>query len=262
MIAQTERALPIETAPHWFEVAHLADGVSRIVEPHADALIRCNVWHVRGRDRDLLVDTGLGLAPLATLLSGLFDRQPWAVATHTHFDHVGGMHEFETRIVHRAEAPALAEPGYASLRVDDFPAAYQALVADAPPGAELLTAYPFAGFDSASFRVLAAAATRIVDEGDVIDLGDRAFTVLHLPGHSPGSIGLWDAESGVLFSGDAVYDGELLNKLPDSDGEAYLATMERLRSLPVTVVHGGHCESFGRNRMIEIIDSFLAGARA
>jgi glyoxylase-like metal-dependent hydrolase (beta-lactamase superfamily II) len=251
-----------KTAQRWFEVSRPGDGLTRIVEPYADPLIRCNIWHVRGRDRDLLIDTGLGLAPLAPLLSALAERQPWAVVTHTHFDHAGGMHEFETRLVHRAEARALAEPGYASIRVDDFPAGYQALFPDPRPGGELVTAYPFASFDSSSFCVLPAAATRIVEEGDVIDLGDRVISVLHLPGHSPGSIGLWDAESGTLFSGDAMYDGELLEQLPGSDPQAYTATMERLRSLPVTVVHGGHCESFGRSRMIEIIESFLAARGA
>ena len=51
-----------------------------------------------------------------------------------------------------------------------------------------------------------------IGEGDVIDLGDRAFEVLHLPGHSPGSIGLWDPAAGTLFSGDAIYDGPLLER--------------------------------------------------
>ena len=253
--------MPIETAQSWFEVAHSADGLTRLVEPHADLLIRCNIWHVRGRDRDLLIDTGLGLAPLQPLLSRLAGREPWAVATHTHFDHVGGIHEFETRIVHRAEAAALIDPEYASIRVDDFPASYRAMFAYLRPGAELVTAYPSATFDAASFRVLPAPATRVVDEGDEIDLGDRAFTVIHLPGHSPGSIGLWDARTGTLFSGDAIYDGELLAGLPGSDVQAYVVTMERLRKLPVTVVHGGHCESFGRDRMIEIVDAFLNAHR-
>ena len=78
-----------------------------------------------------------------------------------------------------------------------------------------------------------AAATRVLHDGDAIDLGDRRFEVLHLPGHSPGSIGLWDAATGVLFSGDAVYDGPLLDELDGSDIEAYVTTMHRLRDLPV-----------------------------
>ena len=78
--------------------------------------------------------------------------------------------------------------------------------------------------------------------------------MLHFPGHSPGSIGLWEAATGTLFSGDAIYDGPLLEDVIDD----YIATMERLRTLPVTVVHGGHEPSFGRERMIEICDSYLA----
>ncbi len=52
-----------------------------------------------------------------------------------------------------------------------------------------------------------APATRLLAEGEAIDLGDRHFEVLHLPGHSPGSIGLWEEATGIFFSGDAIYDG-------------------------------------------------------
>ncbi|MFQ5959554.1 MAG: MBL fold metallo-hydrolase [Alphaproteobacteria bacterium] len=120
---------------------------------------------------------------------------------------------------------------------------------------------PYAGFDASTYAIKAAPATRLVREGEVIDLGDRAFEVLHLPGHSPGSIGLWEKASGILFSGDAVYDGELLDELYHSNVRDYIATMERLRDLPVRVVHGGHCPSFGRARMIEIVDEYIAGKR-
>ena len=95
----------------------------------------------------------------------------------------------------------------------------------------------------------------------MLDLGDRAFEVLHLPGHSPGSIGLWEAATGVLFSGDAVYDGPLLDELDGSDVVAYVATMRRLRELPVGVVHAGHEASFGRERLVELCDAYLV-ARA
>ena len=73
----------------------------------------------------------------------------------------------------------------------------------------------------------------------------------------PGSIGLWEAATGVLFSGDAVYDGPLLDELPGSDIAAYLKTMERLLELPVTVVHAGHDPSFGRDRLRELARAYL-----
>jgi glyoxylase-like metal-dependent hydrolase (beta-lactamase superfamily II) len=81
---------------------------------------------------------------------------------------------------------------------------------------------------------------------------------MHLPGHSPGSIGLWEPAAGILFSGDAIYDGPLIDELPDSDVAAYVRSMKRLRELPVRVVHGGHEPSFGRERLVELADAYLA----
>ncbi len=246
-----------ETARQWFEFAHLDDGLTRISEPHVDPFLRCNIWHVRGRDRDLLIDSGLGLAPLLPVVIGFAGREPLALATHTHFDHVGGMHEFETRMVHPLEAELLVHPPFASIRLEDYPHSIRAMFPDFAVGYEALSAYPSDGFDPASYRVLSSPATRCVEEGDVLDLGDRTLEVVHLPGHTPGSIGIWEAATGLLFSGDALYDGELLADLPESDRTAYAATMERLRAIPVRTVHGGHGESFGPERCLELIDSYV-----
>jgi glyoxylase-like metal-dependent hydrolase (beta-lactamase superfamily II) len=65
----------------------------------------------------------------------------------------------------------------------------------------------------------------------------------------------------VLFSGDAIYDGPLLDELDGSDVTAYVATMRRLRELPVTVVHAGHEPSFGRDRLVELCDAYLRSRR-
>jgi glyoxylase-like metal-dependent hydrolase (beta-lactamase superfamily II) len=68
---------------------------------------------------------------------------------------------------------------------------------------------------------------------------------------------LWEASTQTLFSGDAIYDGELLDNLAHSSVEDYVHTMERLRALPARVVHGGDCKSFGRDRLIELADAYL-----
>jgi glyoxylase-like metal-dependent hydrolase (beta-lactamase superfamily II) len=111
------------------------------------------------------------------------------------------------------------------------------------------------------FRQHPVPRVRLVDEGTEIDLGDRCFEVLHLPGHSPGSIGLWERATGTLFSGDAIYDGPLLDELAESSIEDYCTTMERLLRLPVTVVHGGHDPSFGRDRLRELATAYLTRRR-
>jgi glyoxylase-like metal-dependent hydrolase (beta-lactamase superfamily II) len=106
-----------------------------------------------------------------------------------------------------------------------------------------------------------APAERLLEGGDVIDLGDRLFEVVHTPGHSPGGIGLFEKKTGIFLSGDIVYDGPLIDDAYHSDRDAYHATFERIRSLAVSFVHGGHFPSFGPTRYRQIIDEYLAGAR-
>lgn len=67
--------------------------------------------------------------------------------------------------------------------------------------------------------------------GDVINLGDRQLTVLHMPGHSRGSISLHDRENKLLFSGDVVYDGSMIDWLPYSRVSDYIGSCERLVGL-------------------------------
>ena len=247
----------MRVAERWFEHEIVDDGVVRITEPHVDPFLRASLFLVRGRARDLLVDSGLGIASLCAELAGLFERPVVAVATHRHFDHVGGLHEFEEVLVHRDDAEAVANAdGFASLRIDDY-SPEELSGYDPPPS--LLTALPHGGYDLGAYRVRPVAPTLVVNEGDEVDLGDRRLVVLHLPGHTPGEIGLWEEETATLFSGDCVYEsGILLDELPESDVADYVRSMERLRDLPVRIVHGGHDDSFGRERLFELIDEYVA----
>jgi glyoxylase-like metal-dependent hydrolase (beta-lactamase superfamily II) len=240
----------LEVADCWFNVNPLSDDISLIYEPHVDDFIRCNIWHVRGRDRDLLIDTGMGVRPLRTEIPRLSERPVVCLATHCHFDHWGGHYEFEERLGHPLEAEVYAAP------------TGRTTLADRYVSQQSFTRLPHAGYEPMTYSVRAAPLTRPVDEGDIIDLGDRVFSVIHLPGHSPGQIGLWEKATGILFTGDALYDGTLIDDNYVRGPEEYVETMNRLREFPVNVVHGGHCPSFGRGRMIELIDDYLAGKRA
>ena len=55
----------------WFRVTWVTAGIALITEPHVDGLLRANAWYVRGRERDLVVDTGNGIAPLRPVLEKL-----------------------------------------------------------------------------------------------------------------------------------------------------------------------------------------------
>ena len=251
--------LPVRSP--WFTRAELADGVTKILEPSVNPFLRANIWHVKGRERDLLVDTGMGVTGLRAAFPDLFEREPIVFVTHGHYDHTGGAHEFSDRWTHEAEAAALAQPEEATLVSAELgPSFMAALAADAPDGVApdyLIDAVPVAGYPIDQFHTIPAPPSTRARDGDRIELGDRTFEVLHLPGHTPGSAGLLERDSGILFTGDVVYEGELLDELPESNIDAYVDSMRRLSTVAATVIHPGHEGSFTRERLGSLIDEYL-----
>jgi glyoxylase-like metal-dependent hydrolase (beta-lactamase superfamily II) len=231
----------------WYEVIHISNDISLIRELHIAHWLRCNIWHVRGREYDLLIDSGMGLRPLKQEIASLTEKPVTVISTHCHFDHIGGAHEFDHRLGHRLEAKIHQHPTSENTATTGF------------IRAETFKALPYEGFRVDDYRVQPAPLTGYLDEGDVIDLGNRVFKVFHLPGHSPGSIALYEEATEILFSGDIVYDGDLYDTVYHSDKEVYRESLQRLNELKVKTIHGGHENSFGKERMQEIILDYLAG---
>lgn len=233
----------------WYEVHRVDHGLSRILETHVAPWMRCNMWLIHGRDASILIDSGMGLRPLKPAVAALTGKPVTAVCTHCHFDHIGCTHEFDRRLGHHSEAQDYAAPDLRRSCASNW------------IGAELLTALPHEGYELRNFRLTPAPLTGYLDEGDLLDTGDRAFRVFHLPGHSPGSIALYEEATRTLFSGDVIYDGMLIDNAWHSDPDAYEHSLRRLKELPVEQVHAGHEASFGRERLHELIDCYLAGGQ-
>ena len=234
----------------WFTKKRSSGDLTVYTEPFLNDYFRANFYHLRGRDLDLIVDSGMGLAPLVPELELTPGKPVLAVATHIHADHVGALHEFAERAGPRLEAQAFATMADRFTFADEFRAMKHPVLRP-----------PHAGWKAEDYSIAPAPLTRILDEGDVIDLGDRRFSVLHLPGHSFGSIGLFDEHDSTLFSGDAIYDDTLIDDMWCSDREAYRATMARLLDLPARIVHGGHGESFDGPRMRDIARRYIAESK-
>jgi len=231
----------------WYKREIFADGVTLISEIHIASWLKCNIWYIQGRDRDLVIDTGMGLRSLVDEIALITDRPQIAVATHSHFDHSGGLHEFGHRYGHPLEAHIFQNPTQRDTLID---AGYVR--------EETFLELPYDGFDYRQYKITPAPLTQHIDEGDVIDLGNRVFRILHLPGHSPGSIALFEEETGLFFSGDVIYDGELLDSLHCSNRDHFKQSLERLRDLPIKTIHAGHFPSFGKTRMQNIIDQYMS----
>ncbi len=231
-----------------YRIYNVTPGVKLLQETGVASFMRCNIWLVQGRDYDLVIDTGMGLDSLKTRIIQQSNRPLKAVVTHSHFDHSGCLHEFDSRLGHRLESSILANPvndhvvysgGWTRIGIVD------------------LQQHP--DYSATTYRVTPAPLTGYLDEGDEIDLGNRILRILHLPGHSPGSIGLWDPASKTLFSGDALYDGELLDSLYHSNKADYMLTLNRIESLGAEIFHAGHFPSFGPERMKHLLARYRAG---
>ena len=253
--------MTLPVVSEWFRMRDVAPGLLQIDEPYAHEFVRGNIWWRRGRDRDLIVDTGLGVASLkeviqaATVAEGRPWREPIVVLTHGHIDHAGGASEFDDVRAHADDRPAAVT----SLHGPTF--AHQLGLGLGPslPDGPLVSASPRANWDPVLHAVGEITVTPLAG-GNIIDLGDRQYEVLHLPGHTHGSIALLDRKNRELFSGDVVYDDYLLDDLHESDAKAYRRSMTMLGALDIDVVRPGHGASFDRYVLQRIVRLYAPSA--
>jgi glyoxylase-like metal-dependent hydrolase (beta-lactamase superfamily II) len=234
-------------ADFWYAIDSCQNGVVRLREAWIDDYYSGNLWLVRGSKRDLLIDTGTGIVSPRKIVDAITDKPVVAVACNCLYDHSGGLYAFDERGCHRLDADNIAAPTAESSQVSVY------------VSGEMLLALPAAGFDVETYRVQAAAPTLRFEDGDSIDLGDRSFEILHMPGETPGTMVLWEARTGSVFTSDTLYDDPLAERSTEAAANpaGYAASLQRLRDLPVRTVYPGHYRPFGRDRMLEIIDGLL-----
>jgi glyoxylase-like metal-dependent hydrolase (beta-lactamase superfamily II) len=229
---------PARTFRHpWFYVDEALAGVFLVGEPQ-----HVSSWLVEGSERAVLLDTGLGVAPVRPVVEALTARPVSVVNTHYHFDHIGGNAEFDDIVIHELGAPLIeAEVPGEVLRSYAAYAGRQleALETCRPLDHEFFwllstgsTPRPFpAGFDPHGWTIAGSRATGTIAEGDRIDLGDRQLTALHTPGHSPDMISLLDERDGILFVADGFNLGPVYCHFADCDLEQLAASARRYADL-------------------------------
>lgn len=179
-----------------------------------------------GKDKGLLIDTGLGICNIYDEVVKLTDKPISAVATHIHWDHVGGHRYFPDFYAHSAELDWLN---------GGFPLSRETIQDMVIDRCDLPD-----GFDVQNYVMFQGTPSRVLRDGDIIDLGGRRIEVLHTPGHSPGHMCFWERERGYLYTGDLVYLDTLLAYYPSTDPQAYLASLEKIALLPAKKVFPAH----------------------
>ena len=142
--------------------------------------------------------------------------------THAHIDHVFGCDHF----AHRYAADA--EFGGWQLHPADAPLLERAVVQGEMYGVRIDAPPP---------------AARALAHGDAVELGGTSLRVLHVPGHSPGSVAFYDEAGGVLIGGDVLFAGSIgRTDLWQGSLDVLLASIrDQILVLPDdTVVHAGH----------------------
>ena len=221
----------------WFDVRELEPGVHLIGEPG-----HVNSFLVQGSKSAVLLDTGLGIADIRAVAKELSDKPLLVINSHYHFDHTGGNRLFDEVAIHRIGAPLLEQETpeeYAQLYMDftrkmlDAWGPYKQaddLYFHLLTAERMIRPLP-AGFDPAAYRILPSRANRLLDDGDVIDLGGRKLEVVHTPGHSPDCICLIDRGNGLLFGGDTVNTGPVYAHTGDADIPVFATSLTRLAEM-------------------------------
>ena len=208
----------------WFTIDQVDDNTYIISEYRHWEETHC--YLLNGSKHSLLIDTGLGICDIRKKVTELTGKPIIAVATHVHWDHLGGHKYFPNFYAHEAELNWLH---------GEFPLSMEQIKEMVIDRCDLPE-----GFDVNNYEFFQGTPTKLLQDNDVIDIGNRSVQILHTPGHSPGHMCFWEKDTGFLFTGDLVYKDTLFAYFPSTDPEAYLNSLERLSMLPVNSVFPGH----------------------
>lgn len=209
---------------NWFTIDHI-DKDTHIISEYRH-WEETHVYLLNGADRSLLIDTGLGICNIYDEVIKLTDRLVTAVATHIHWDHIGGHKYFPDFYTNEAELNWLN--GEFPLTMEEI----KNMVIDRCDLPE--------GYQVGNYKLFQGTPTRVLNDNDMIDIGGRTLQVLHTPGHSPGHMCFYEKERGYLFTGDLVYKDTLFAYYPSTDPEAYFKSIKRVAALPVKRVFPAH----------------------
>jgi len=209
----------------WFTVEELSKDTFVISEYKHWEKTHC--YLLSGNTTALLIDTGLGVSNIRQVVEQLTSLPILVVTTHVHWDHIGGHGLFQDIAVHEAEKNWLS---------GHFPLP----LADVKRNLTRTSCIFPTEFHLENYQIYQGKATRLLRNGDHIDLGGRILTVIHTPGHSPGHCCFYEEERKTLFSGDLIYRGCLDAFYPTTDPQQFYQSVQKIAVLDIRRIFPGH----------------------
>ncbi|MCD7861990.1 MAG: MBL fold metallo-hydrolase [Lachnospiraceae bacterium] len=196
---------------------------------------------VIGDENALLIDTGIGVGSLKETVEKITHLPVIVINTHCHPDHAGGNAEFAPAYINPAELDVYHKMATLEFRKDD--------ISHMPMGKTLAESLQPTGPEPVA-----------IEDGAVINLGGREVSVLYTPGHTHGSLSVYDQQSGSLFVGDNISAREVAMTEWNADTvEHYRESLIKMKALNPTRVCTGHKPNI---LPPESIDSLLDAAEA
>lgn len=222
--AQREFYFPSE----WFDVAQINQNLWAIREPHHREDVIS--YYVRGSARNVLIDSGMGLADIRKVIPA--GKSPLLLLSHSHWDHMGGASDFSSVAVF--DDPVEQDrvgTGWQPEEMEGFEAE-NFIGVEIPPS-----------FSKDTFSVPGVPVLMTLEDDQVIDLGSDRLRVIHTPGHTSGSVCFYLENEGLLFTGDTLYPGPEYLHMKGSNPKDYFASLEQLLKITqgkLKTIHPGH----------------------
>lgn len=244
---KTLQRVPVSS--RWFEVYSVVPGVFAIYEPHQSE--ETIGYLILGQRQALLFDTGMGIADIKGVTAELTGLPVVVLNSHTHVDHVGGNWQFNA--VLGMDTDFTRRNARGSREAAQHEIAPGEICGDLPKG-----------FDRKAYAVRPWKITAFKHDGDLIDLGGRSLEIIATPGHTPDAICLLDRSAGLLFTGDTYYPGPIYLFGPETDLDAYGASIKRLAALApqIKIVLGAHNAPVASPSVIAQLVSAFEAVRA
>jgi glyoxylase-like metal-dependent hydrolase (beta-lactamase superfamily II) len=209
----------------WFEVYRIRPGIFAIYEPHQQEEVIS--YLIVGKNRALLFDTGMGISNTKKVVEGLTRLPVSVINSHTHNDHVSDNWRFSS--IYGMDTTFTREHAKGTVAAAQEEIGPGAICGELP-----------AGFNAKSYAVKPFHITEWIHNGKKIDLGGRVLEVISVPGHTPDSIALWDAKNALLFTGDMYYPGPIFLFRPETDLDAYEASIAKMIALDAKLLLPAH----------------------
>lgn len=175
----------------------------------------------------ILIDTGLGIQNIKSIIDKLTTLPIMIITTHIHWDHIGGHKYFDNIAVYEAEKDWLS---------GGFPLPLQAVKNNLVHGE---CDFP-ESFCIDNYEIFQGTPNTIFYNGDCFDLGNRTLKVIHTPGHSPGHCCFYEQDRQYLYSGDLIYSGCLDAFYPTTNPLQFFNSIKKISNLNVSKVLPGH----------------------